>query len=121
MPKPRIYNNPEWKEVGVKADIVKIYEIRYVGKFTRENIEHIAQTASNNWKKKNFDGTFQVSLIYPNNQPRDGRQTILGEPIDLFDSESYYDEAHTKYIEEPAFFKEFYMFVVRYPPLKIRV
>jgi hypothetical protein len=37
MPKPQITNKPEWKEIRMNKDGEKMFQIFYVGKFTKPN------------------------------------------------------------------------------------
>jgi len=113
MPKPQITNKPEWKEIRMNRDGEKMFQIFYVGKFTKPNIEHLAQQSSNELKRKKAKGTIQVTLIYPNGQHRAGKRTDVGDPVDIYDQEEYYDEADLEYTKEPKHFSKFYMYFLK--------
>jgi hypothetical protein len=62
----------------------QVVQTMYRQKLTREQIEKEVQKISNGLKQENFKGTMTVLLHYNDFHAMSGRETVVGDPIDLF-------------------------------------
>ena len=101
----------------IRSNGKKVVMMTYNGKFTREQIQEIAQEKSNKYKKYGFMN--EVEILYPhtnNNRLgwRRGPITKTGE-VKLYNSDDFYEEGHKQYAQEPKHFKKFHFYLLNMP------
>ena len=109
--KKRVFKVPV-KNPGVNN---KIAIVNYKGKFTKDKIRYLIQNLSN--KMRYHEGTVQASIKYGKNFPglswKNGISTLFGDEVHLPTHGSQYGDEVYDEIEEPRYFSEFNIIIMK--------
>jgi hypothetical protein len=82
----------ETRKENIKWQGNQVVGERYKGKFSRDAIKAHVQAKSDAMKQSGFDGKISVALYYPERDWRSGYATAVGEPIALYNIDSYAED-----------------------------